>query len=234
MTRKKIDIKRHKNTLTALLIDIVKALDGKIAFKGGTAAMMFYNLPRLSLDLDFDVLSTLSEEDKARLQGVIEKHGEIKEFQNKRFTIFYLIDYEKDAPNIKIELNTRVWQNNSYKIIWLFGIPIKMVDEATMLTNKLVALTDRKSPVVRDVFDVYYFLKTEWPIKEALIKERTGLVTADYLARAINLVEKKFSEKNILAGIGELLDEKQKAWAKENLKDEVIFHLKLKKENLKE
>lgn len=226
MTRKKFNIEKHRQVLTGLLIDIVKALDGKVGFKGGTAAMLFYNLPRLSLDLDFDVLQKLSDNDQARLTAAIEKHGQIKEHRHKRFTIFYLVDYQRDMPNIKIELNMRVWQNNSYKTVWLFGIPIQVADEATMLTNKLVALTDRRSPVARDVFDIYYFLKSRWSIKPDLIKERTGQTVMNYLAEANTTVEEKFAAKNILAGIGELLEEPQKSWARDNLKAETISLLK--------
>jgi len=230
MTRGKLDLEKHKKNLIALLIDIVRALNDKVAFKGGTAAMLFYNLPRLSLDLDFDILGELSDEDKARLQAAIEKHGQIKERQEKRFTLFYLLDYEENAPNIKIELNLRIWQNNSYKTFWLFGVPVQVADEATMSANKLVSLMDRKSPVARDVFDVYYFLKSDWPIKKELIKERTGLTMRDYLISAFGFVEKNFNEKNILSGIGELLDEKQKNWARKNLKKDALFLLKLKLE----
>lgn len=35
------------------------------------------------------------------------------------------------------------------------------------------------------------------------------------------------SDKNILSGIGELLDEKQKAWVKTKLRSETIFLLRL-------
>jgi len=35
------------------------------------------------------------------------------------------------------------------------------------------------------------------------------------------------SDRNILSGIGELLDAKQKAWAKANLRKETIFLLQL-------
>lgn len=38
----------------------------------------------------------------------------------------------------------------------------------------------------------------------------------------------KMSNRNILAGMGELLDVKQKDWVRAKLKNEVIFQLKLK------
>ena len=41
----------------------------------------------------------------------------------------------------------------------------------------------------------------------------------------------KMSDRNILSGIGELLDEKQKIWVKSKLKTETIFLLKLALKN---
>jgi len=40
-------------------------------------------------------------------------------------------------------------------------------------------------------------------------------------------------DRQILAGMGELLDEKQKAWVKTRLRTETIFQLKLKLGNQK-
>ncbi|MEK7203048.1 MAG: hypothetical protein AAB653_01910 [Patescibacteria group bacterium] len=47
------------------------------------------------------------------------------------------------------------------------------------------------------------------------------------------LSKEKTTDRNILSGIGELLDEKQKAWVKSKLKTETIFLLKLALENEK-
>lgn len=55
-------------------------------------------------------------------------------------------------------------------------------DESTILTNKLVGLSDRRMPVARDPFGAYYLLKFGF----------------------------KTNEKNILHGLGEVLEQKQK------------------------
>ena len=95
-----------------------------------------------------------------------------------------------NAPNIKIELNKIVWENNSYKPIWFLGVEMKIVDESTLLTNKIVALSDRKMSVTRDIFDVYYFLKLGFRLNESLIKERTGKNTKDYLKSLVPFIQK--------------------------------------------
>ena len=43
----------------------------------------------------------------------------------------------------------------------------------------------------------------------------------------------KFNDRNILGGMGELLTEKQKAWAKAKLKSEALFSFRLALDNEK-
>lgn len=218
----KLDLNLHKRILTTLLVEIFKKLGEKIAFKGGTCAYLFYNLNRFSFDLDFDVLKELTKEDMEKIKEVLSKNGRIRDFYQKQFTIFFLFDYEKYYPNVKIEFNKRIWQNNSYKTIWFLGQRMKIVDEATLLTNKLIALSERKIVLPRDLFDVYYFLSFDFPINEKLIKERTKKTKKEYLQFLIKFIQKNYTTKNILQGLGETLDKKQKLWAKDNLIPETI------------
>ena len=108
MTKKSFNPEHHQQILIALLVNIAKLLNGKIAFKGGTAAMLFYNLPRISLNLDFDLFEELSDSEIEQLRAVIEKQGTIKDFRQKRFTLFFLLDYELDTPNVKLEFKKQV------------------------------------------------------------------------------------------------------------------------------
>lgn len=225
MTQKAFSVDTHKRVLTELLVDIIKYLGHKVAFKGGTAAMMFYNLPRMSLDLDFDLLEDLTEEEIDNLKIIIKKHGTIKEFRDKRFTFFFLLDYQPNYPNIKIEMNKRLWENNSYETVWLLGIEIKIADKKTMFSNKLVALSERRSLACRDLFDVHYFLKLHYPLDEALIKERTGKSLKSFITFIKKFILKKYNKKNILQGMGEILNESQKAWAKDHLITQTIKEL---------
>ena len=225
MTQKSFELDRHKRVLTETLIDIIKHLNGKVIFKGGTAAMMFYNLSRMSLDLDFDLLEELSEEEIDNLKIILKKHGEIKDFRDKRFTLFFLLDYEANHPNIKVEFNKRIWKNNGYKTAWLLGVNIKIADKKTMFSNKLVALCERRTLAARDLFDVHYFLKLGYPLSEELIKERTGKTLEEYLKYLNKFIIKNYSSKNILQGLGEILDESQKSWAKDHLISETVEEL---------
>ncbi|MBU4375430.1 nucleotidyl transferase AbiEii/AbiGii toxin family protein [Patescibacteria group bacterium] len=225
MTKSKFDTDRHKSVLIEILMDIVKHLNGKAAFKGGTAAMMFYNLPRMSLDLDFDLLEKLSEEEIDILRIILRKHGAVKEFRDKRFTLFFLLDYEANYPNIKVEFNKRVWKNNGYQTVWLLGVEIKIADKKTMLSNKLVALSERRISTSRDLFDVHYFLKLGYPLNEKLIQERTGKTLDEFLDYTKYFIAKNYSSKNILQGLGEILNESKKTWAKDHLISETVKEL---------
>ncbi|MDD3491790.1 MAG: nucleotidyl transferase AbiEii/AbiGii toxin family protein [Candidatus Pacebacteria bacterium] len=226
MTQKGFPAEKHKRILTGVLLDIFKYLDGKIAFKGGTAAMLFYGLPRLSLDLDFDVIKDLDSEDIDRIKIVIEKYGRIKDFYNKRYALFFLLDYELNAPNIKLEFSKRKWKNNNYVTHWLSGTEVKIVDIPTMVTHKIIALTDRKVPVARDLFDVYYFLNKGYSINPELLKERINKSQKEYLNDLIKFIERNYNSKNVLQGIGELVNEKEKEWLRKNLVTESIKEIK--------
>lgn len=216
------DINLHKRHLITLLLEICKLLDGKVAFKGGTCAMLFYNLNRFSFDLDFDILETLNREDIDSTKEILFKHGIIKDFFDKHNTIFFLFNYRKDYPNIKVEFNKRTWKHNRYKTVWYMGVRMEIVDEPTLLTNKLIAISDRKSPVARDLFDAYCLLSLKFPISEDLIKERTEKGKQDYIKFLISFIERNYTARNVLQGLGEILGKEQKQWVKKELIEQTL------------
>lgn len=126
--------------------------------------------------------------------------------------------------NIKIELNKRIRKNNTYEALPLDGIPIYSMTPDCIFANKLVALSERFAN--RDLYDICFFFTKKFPIKKSLITERTGLGTKKFLQKLIKDLPSKFAENTILAGLGEVLTDKQKAWVKKHLLDEVIKLLK--------
>lgn len=232
-----LDITTHKNVLIKILKNIYKesSLGPLLGFKGGTAAHLFYGLNRFSVDLDFDLLEP--DQGDYVFEGVkkiLEKYGRLKECFKKRFSFFYLLSYEKKiegVQNIRIEINRRDF-GSKYEIKSYLGISMKVMVKEDMVAHKLVALLERQGKTNRDLYDVWFFLENDWPINVEIIKKRTGMNFKDFLLRCINIVE-KIDERRILAGMGELLEEKIKKWAKENLKKELLFLLRLKLENLK-
>lgn len=228
-----LDIKTHKTILVQILKDIYTniSISSILGFKGGTACHLFYDLPRFSVDLDFDLLDIEKEEIVFKeIEKILKNYGTIKEKTNKRFTLFFLLSYKKGASNIKIEISKRKFSSN-YGIKSYLGISMLVMKKQDIFAHKLVTLSDRKKLANRDLFDAWFFLKENCDINEKLVKERTGKNLKNYLKQCLKIVE-KVNEKRILAGIGELLGEKTKTWAKQNLKKDLLFLLKLKLENL--
>ena len=227
----------HKNILIKILKDVYSdATVGPIlGFKGGTAALLFYGLNRFSVDLDFDLLDTEKEDYVFdQIKKILETYGTLKEKDKKRFNLFFLLSYAekiKGARNIKVEINRRNF-GSRYEVKSYLGIPMKVMIREDMFAHKIVAMYERIGTTNRDIFDACFFLQNNWDINREIVEKRTKMSFREFLRKCVELLE-EMDNRNILAGMGELLDEKQKAWAKTKLKDEVIFQLKLRLDNEK-
>lgn len=231
-----LEIPAHKNVLIHILKDIYTdtQLGPILGFKGGTAAYLFYGLSRFSVDLDFDLLDP-DKEDLVfkKVKNILQKYGELLEARKKRFSIFYLLAYHnkiQNAYNIKVEINRRNF-GSKYEVKSYLGIPMKVMVREDMAANKMVAMFERIGKTNRDIYDVWFFLKNNWPINEKIIEKRTCMSSQQFLPLCIDMLETK-SNRGILSGIGELLDERQKHWVKEKLRSETIFLLRLLSESL--
>lgn len=232
-----LDTAIHKNILIKILKDIYSNLTvGPIlGFKGGTAALLFYELNRFSLDLDFDLLDTKKEDYVfGQIKKILETYGTLKEEDKKRFNLFFLLSYDEKiegAQNIKVEVNRRDF-GSRYEVKSYLGIPMKVMIREDMFAHKIVAMHERIGTANRDIFDVYFFLQNNWDINREIVEKRTGMSFGKFLRKCIELLE-KMDNKDILSGMGEILDNKQKTWVKAKLKIETIFLLKLKLESEK-
>jgi predicted nucleotidyltransferase component of viral defense system len=222
------NISIHKNILLRILKDIYtdNSLGPLLGFKGGTAAYFFYGLDRFSVDLDFDLLTKDKEQEVFdKIEKIASEYGQIKEKINKSHTLLIILSYSEQAQNIKIEINKRSF-NSHYEIKNYLGISMLVMSKEDMLAHKLVAMLERGKIANRDVFDIHFFLKSNWEINKAIVEDRTKMRFSEYLQKCINFVE-NISNRSILFGIGELIDEKQKTWIKFKLKQDTIFLLKL-------
>jgi len=224
----------HKTIMVKILKEIYSdlSLGPILGFKGGTLVYLLYNLPRFSVDLDFDLLQEGKEDYVLEKIGkILEKFGTLREKRNKHFTLFSLLSYGSGERQLKVEISKRNL-GSKYELKNYLGIPILAMEKNDIFANKLVALLGRKELTNRDIFDVWFFAKESWPINYELVEERTNLGFDKYIEKCIKVLG-KMSDKYILSGIGELLDNKLKVWVKDNLKKEAIFHLKLLLESLK-
>ncbi|MFH0856847.1 MAG: nucleotidyl transferase AbiEii/AbiGii toxin family protein [bacterium] len=228
---------KHKNILIKILKDIFTdaAIGQSLGFKGGTAAYLFYNLPRFSVDLDFDLLDASRENFIfEQVKIILEKYGTLKEAAMKKFNLLFILSYdnkEEKEQNVKVEINRRNF-GSKFEVKTYLGISMKVMAEEDMFANKLMAMYERIGKTNRDIFDVWFFLKNDWPINKKIAENRAGISFKDFLTKCIAVLE-KMDGANILAGMGELLSEDQKKWAKQNLKKDAIFLLKLKLDEYK-
>ena len=227
---KALDITLHKTNLTNILIDIYKNsyLGLSLGFKGGTAALLFYKLPRFSVDLDFDLTANFKK-DSPELQEFIKKMTallsaklEIKDQSTKYNTLFWLVSYGTGLAHIKVEVSTRDNPFNHYNLVPFFGTTIKVIDMKDMIAHKLVAVTERGTLANRDLFDIHYFLglPEASQINYQIIKHRTGKDPKEFYLFLLDFLN-RINSKNILSGLGEVLTKSQKDWAKTKLLIEI-------------
>lgn len=229
-----IDRNVHRTILLRILKEIYTdtSLGPLLGFKGGTAAYFFYDLGRFSVDLDFDLLDE-TQEDLVfnKVKKIIIEFGKIKEEYKKKNTIFFILSYDDESQNIKVEINKRSF-GSRYELKNYLGISMLVMVREDMFAHKLVAMLERGKVANRDIYDVWYFLKYNWPINKEIVKKRTDKTFREYLKKCIEFLE-LLGDRKILDGMGELLDEKQKTWVKANLKKDVMFLLKIRLEQEK-
>lgn len=225
---------KHQLIMGQILKDIYAdiSMSSLLGLKGGTCAYFFYGLPRFSVDLDFDMLEQSEEKQKIisdKIAVILKKYGQVKDHYVKKHTLFSLLSYGNEDHNIKIEINIRKLVadvRSHYEAREYLGILVLVAQKDYLFGGKLVALTSRLKPVMRDVFDADYFAKNRWDINEEIIKNATNKSLKDYLPDCIAFIE-KINNKKILQGLGELVNgEKEKDWIRNNLKSDTVFMLK--------
>jgi len=226
-----IDTVKHKFYMMQVLKDIYTdaELAACLGFKGGTALMLFYELPRFSVDLDFNLL--LPEKNEIvyqKIRKIVQKYGKIDDEALKFFGGIVVLDYEKEQRKLKIEFSNRQ-DNSEYEVRNLLGISIKTMCLRDMFSHKLCALLDRNELTNRDIFDCWYFMSKQTPVNQAIIEQRMGKPFKDYLQDCINTIE-NLPQKSLLDGVGELVNQETKTFIRNKLRSEFIFSLNFYKE----
>lgn len=224
----KINAPVHKNILFQMLKDIYTdtTLAPLLGFKGGTAAFMFYGLDRFSVDLDFDLLDADKEKDVyEKIVGIAKNYGTIRDAHKKKFSLLVIISYDEKATNIKIEINRRAF-GLKYEIQTYLGVSMQVMVREDMYAHKLMAMYERIGKTNRDVYDVWFFAHNRWPINKDIVEKRSSMTYTQLLQKCIARLE-KMSDRTILSGLGDLLTEERKKWAKTKLRTDTIFLLKL-------
>lgn len=226
-----LKISAHQLVMTKIIKEIYSdiSIGSVLGFKGGTALKFFYDLPRFSVDLDFDLIDD-SKKDLVfkKITKIAKKFGDLQENRDKYFTLFWLLSYQKGLNHLKIEISKRN-AGNSFEAKNYLGLPALVMKPADMFANKLAAFLGRKRLANRDIFDIWFMLDKHWDLNEELLQQRVGMAPEKYLRRCLKFLKTK-PPVYILEGLGELLDNRMKIWVKNKLLEETIFLLKLRLE----
>jgi predicted nucleotidyltransferase component of viral defense system len=226
-----MDINKHKFFLFQILKDIYSDIElaGLMGFKGGTALMFFYDLPRFSVDLDFN-LTVRGKEDTVyeKTRQIILKYGTIHDEAKKFFGPVLVLNYGTGERKLKIEISNRFFDDR-YEIKNLLGVNMKVMVAADMFAHKLCALLDRNGLTNRDIFDTWFFMKNQFPVNKEIIEMRMKVPYAAYLQKCIDHLT-SVNNKNLLQGMGELMDQEMKTFVRTKLLQETIEFLKFYKD----
>lgn len=218
-----MNVTAHKSYLIRILKDIYDDIElGNIlGFKGGTALMFFYGLPRFSVDLDFHLIDTQKQSLAFdRIRSIVLKYGKIHDEAVKHYGLIIVLDYGSGERKLKVEISNRPFINH-YEIKNLLGISMRVMTGPDMFAHKVCALLDRTSFTNRDLFDCWFLMQHQTAINKQIVEERMKKPLADYFQECIVYLE-KMSDRNILQGLGELLDEDLKKFVKTKLRLEAI------------
>ena len=211
---------RHRKNMYDILMDISNSpLKNYIAFKWWTLCFFVYGLDRFSTDLDFDIIKE-HKDIVPLMREILKKYGKIKDEYDKKYTNFFLLDYWAGDQSIKIELSKRKQPQDRYEIINFFGTNMLAMTKDCIFANKLVATSERYKN--RDLFDIYFFYKNNFPINKELIVQRTGWSYKQLLEKLKQEIPKHYSTNSLLAEMWELVTEKQKHFIKNKLIDAVL------------
>ena len=198
-----------------------------LAFKGGTLAYFCYDLDRYSTDIDLDLLDHAYEQQVINeITALLSRIGDIKNTTLGADLHRWIFRYDLQSTNIKIELNKRDLTHNQYEIKNIQGQNILCMDTPSMVSNKLLALSDRRYN--RDLYDTHFFRAQGYEYDERIIKARKGKSLKELITTVIQELPHHYAENTILAdGMGDVLTDAQKPRVKTHLATETIKLLQL-------
>ena len=226
----------HKAQLYRLLIELLDDpyIASHVYFKGGTCAAMLGFLDRFSIDLDFDLKKGAAREIvHTRLLALFTKL-QLQVQQKSETSLFYVLKYnasKNERNSLKLSIMEEVVGANSYELAYLSEIDryAQCQTIATMFANKLVALTDRydKNSTIagRDVYDIHHFFLQGYSYNQAVITERTGQKSVDYLHKLVKFIEENITDEIITQDLNVLVPTQQFQLVRKVLKRETTMFL---------
>ena len=219
-----MDTVKQKIFMLQLLKDIFAdaLLSSVLAIKGASAAMFFYNLPRFSYNLDFNLLDQGKEaEVYGRLRKILRKYDTNSEEAPTPYGIIMVSGQRK----LRIEVSTRQW-NNHYELHNYLGLQMRVMSKEDLFAHKLCALLGKGAAPSRHVFDSWFYLKERTSLNKAIVEARMEMPLDVYLDKCIESLE-ELPESDLISEIRELDDGGLHSFARRDLKDDLIYMLSM-------
>ena len=219
-----MDTVKQKIFMLQLLKDIFSdaLLSSVLAIKGASAAMFFYNLPRFSYNLDFNLLDQGKEEQVyGKLRKIVQKYDSSPEETPMPHGLVMVSGQRK----LRIEISKRQW-NNHYEMHDYLGLQMRVMSKEDLFAHKLCKLLGAGVTPSRHVFDSWFYLKERTSLNKAIVEARTEMPLADYLDKCIENLE-ELPESELISEIRELDDGGLHSFARRDIKDDLIYMLSM-------
>ncbi len=202
----------RENTIIEVVQAIAKSKAGShIAFKGGTALKLFYDLPRYSEDIDYDSLRNIFPQELMNILKTMttKKRWEITDDAVKHNTVLMELRFAGPERNfrVKIEISTREKELKT-TVLLLRGVPVQTLEPTLLMTEKLMTFIDRQAG--RDIFDAWFILNNAYALDEEIILKTFG-DEVNFYSEILNVIG-KLEPKKILRDTGKLLSLDHRKW----------------------
>ena len=151
---------------------------------------------------------------------ILLKYGNIFDEAIKFNGPILVLDYGVGERKLKVEISNRPWDNH-YEIKNIMGFNMNVMVVPDMFAHKLCALLDRREVTNRDIFDLWFLMQKKTPLNQTIVETRTELPLATYIKKCIEKLE-GMSDRGMLNGLGELMDEEMKKFVRSKLRSETI------------
>ena len=202
----------RENTIIEVVQAIAKSKAGShIAFKGGTALKLFYDLPRYSEDIDYDSLRNIFPQELMNILKTMttKKRWEVTDDAVKHNTVLMELRFAGPERNfrVKIEISTREKELKT-TVLLLRGVPVQTLEPTLLMTEKLMTFIDRQAG--RDIFDAWFILNNAYALDEEIILKTFG-DEVNFYSEILNVIG-KLEPKKILRDTGKLLSLDHRKW----------------------
>ncbi len=226
----------RESKIIEMVQGVAKSAAGPLlAFKGGTALRLFWDLPRFSEDLDYTLLQKEKKKDVFKMVHDIAVGAgyEITDEMIKFKTVLFEFRFRWAGPtfHLKIEISDPLPADTArgnfpVRVALLRGVPVYVMLEDRIMAQKLCAFMDREAP--RDMFDLWFILEKRLRVDWAYVAACTGLRKKAFFLKGVERV-RRFPRTKLVSDLGKLVSAKDRQWIKTNFLDDLVRLLEREK-----